>query len=354
MKKLCALVIAVMFCVISAVPALAIDYVQNPNYTFDNEAANTPLPLTANEIANMIAGNTPININNAAVLTLTQLQAIINVLSNPEQKPVEFRNTEMNYSIFIDPATVTDVSKLKALSLALHFDTNTAANGSIPEGAFLIIPAAGGEFGIKLTIVIGAENLTGFAGEETLALYYVNSSGVAGFMRNVDIQTDGTIKIEIDRASSYFLIPAVAGPQGPEGPQGPAGPQGPGGSFGGTGAPGSTGATGATGRPGADGTPGRDGADGAPGRDGADGAQGRDGLPGRDAVNISSDAGNSGGNNANNNRWTSERDGNPPTNAAFGIAGLTVVAGAGAVMYLFKKRRDNGFYEDYKEDYEEE
>ncbi|MCL2697045.1 MAG: collagen-like protein [Oscillospiraceae bacterium] len=343
MKKVCALMIAVIFFAVGAVSAAAINYVQNPNYIYNPELANTPLPGSA--ISSFITTGVPINIDNAGVLTSSHLQEI-----RDAGIPISFINTDMGYLL-----TITDVTRTNPISVAIHLEPNAEAYKDIPAGVFLITPAAKGEFGMLFELTItNTDSLAGLVGFDVLKLYKVNDNGIKTYLRDVIFNADGTLTILIDSASQYF----IEGTELPQGPQGPQGSQGLRGSSGGGWI--GSGATGAPGRDGADGRDGSDGIDGRSGRDGVDGQNVTDGTPGGGSGSGSGTGGGSGGgtggsgtggsagggsgtggNNNDNNWWSFQNDRNPSTNAAAGVTGLLAIAGAAAVMVLFKKRNIN-------------
>lgn len=210
-KKGLSLLAAAALSAVLAVPALAIDYAVEPDYQIElgtkipaTALADIPPKIVSSYIEALQSGKNPapIVIDRGATLepaAIAELAAAGAVAT--------FESLELGYQVQIDFSQFPAGTILPTLNLYVDIGAQipTELKGTVPTGAFLIVPAMHGEYGFDLALTVSADVLTKFSGSRQLALYYAADSKDILFETYVPKNRNGSVTFTISHASGYFL-----------------------------------------------------------------------------------------------------------------------------------------------------
>ncbi len=173
--------------------------------------ANPVAQVTADALKEAIATSSTIYIQD----TQARLDADAVAALQNASAPVNFKAP--SYWVTIDPKSITEV---KAIDLSLAITATSAptsvSNVAVPANAIVIAPAAKGEFGLALTVIIPPETLQNIDPSKA-KLYYISDSGELTELGGLVLRTDGSASITITHASQYVIAeqaPVVSGAAG--------------------------------------------------------------------------------------------------------------------------------------------
>ncbi|MCL2036629.1 MAG: leucine-rich repeat domain-containing protein, partial [Oscillospiraceae bacterium] len=112
--------------------------------------------------------------------------------------------------ITIDPRTVKP--NVQDVPISVEIESGGSHADGIPNNSIIILPSAQGEFGFEFSFDITAEQLAEAGlNIDNAQLFYVNGNGITQQHGELTRNSDGSVTITIDRASSYVLAAVTHG-----------------------------------------------------------------------------------------------------------------------------------------------
>lgn len=213
MRKITTILSALLLTAALSTTAFATDYATDPKYNVPTNEVATATSDAGKTLAKPAAVVTDSSITEALKATapivyVKATQAVVTkdtiAVLKAATKTVSFVSS--GFTITIDPAKITAVKADLDLSLAMTKTTaeTTVGTAKVPANAFVIDPAATGDFGLEMAITVTKAQL-GTIDTAKAKLYYIGDDGKVTEMGKLTVNADGSVLVKITHASEYVI-----------------------------------------------------------------------------------------------------------------------------------------------------